>query len=158
MIEMIGAHGRRCVAIFIRVIYGMPSRTTPCTAFIAKRRLAHGTLADVVLRVKEAGDKDPDAQILVFDDATGRVIDVDTRGTPEEIVARIPRAENGNEATPPARGPGRPRLGVVGREVTLLPRHWEWLGSQRGGASAALRRLVEEAHLGDGGRERVRQA
>ena len=59
-------------------------------------------------------------------------------------------------ATP--RGPGRPRLGVVPREVTLLPRHWQWLASQPGGASVALRRLVDEARRSSVGRDRVRRA
>ena len=46
---------------------------------------------------------------------------------------------------PPPRGPGRPKLGVVAREITLLPRHWDWLAQQTGGASVAIRKLVEEA-------------
>jgi hypothetical protein len=58
----------------------------------------------------------------------------------------------------PPRGPGRPRLGVVAREVTLLPRHWEWLGEQPGGASAALRRIVDEARRGSHDKDRVRKA
>ena len=46
---------------------------------------------------------------------------------------------------PAPRGPGRPKLGVVAREITLLPRHWEWLAQQTGGASVAIRKLVDEA-------------
>jgi hypothetical protein len=56
------------------------------------------------------------------------------------------------------RGPGRPKLGVVAREVTLLPRHWEWLNAQPGGASVALRKLVEEARRGNESKDRMRQA
>lgn len=40
------------------------------------------------------------------------------------------------------------------REVTLLPRHWEWLSAQPGGASVALRKLVEAARKDP--RERAR--
>jgi hypothetical protein len=49
----------------------------------------------------------------------------------------------GAEGAPTRPGAGRPKLGVVAREVTLLPRHWDWLKAQPGGASAALRRLVD---------------
>ena len=63
-------------------------------------------------------------------------MDVDPRGSETEIRARLE----------PAPGPGRPRLGVTAREVTLMPRHWDWLGQkQPGGASVALRKLVEAA-------------
>lgn len=86
---------------------------------------------------------------LIFDDATGKPVDVDLRGSPEEVRARL---------EPAARGPGRPKLGVTAREVTLLPRHWDWLAAQPGGASVTLRRLVEEARRGGGGKERRRQA
>lgn len=90
--------------------------------------------------MKAALSRDPAARILVFDDATGQVIDLDLRGSNAEILARLVPAED-----QPARSRGRPRLGVVAREVTLLPRHWDWLATQPGGASHALRRLVEEA-------------
>jgi hypothetical protein len=109
--------------------------------------------------VKAALEAEPTATILVFDDGTGRAIDFDLRGTAEEIVARLPAPAGGlPEPAPTERGRGRPRLGVVAREVTLLPRHWDWLAAQPGGASQALRRLVEEARRSDGGRSRVRQA
>ena len=86
--------------------------------------------------------------IVIFSDATGRSLDLDLRGSDEEIVARLPRTALAPapdaQATEP-RGRGRPKLGVVAREVTLLPRHWEWLNAQPGGASVALRKLVDEA-------------
>ena len=75
---------------------------------------------------------------MILSDASGRVVDIDLRGTISEVVARL---EPG--APPPRRG--RPKLGVTAREVTLLPRHWDWLAAQPGGASAALRRLVDHA-------------
>lgn len=127
--------------------------TRPCTAFQGLRRIASGPLPEVALAVKAAQDGDPSAPLLTFDDATGRVIDLDLRGTPEAVAARFAPA---GEAAP--RGRGRPRLGVVAREVTLLPRHWEWLGAQPGGASVALRRLVEQARQAGGEQARRREA
>jgi hypothetical protein len=82
--------------------------------------------------------------VLVFDDATGKQIDFDLRGSDADITARLQKRFPAAGADAP-RTPGRPRLGVVAREVTLLPRHWEWLAEQPGGASVTLRRLVEEA-------------
>ncbi len=142
--------------------------TPSYTAFDLDRRIASGPLADVALRVRErvAGERPHD--VLVFDDATGRVVDLYLEGTPEEVAARYaPRpataaTEGGSAAgetmAPRRRGPGRPKLGVVGREVTLLPRHWEWLGSQPGGASVTLRKLVERARKENAGADRVRRA
>lgn len=120
-----------------------------CTAFAGLRKLAQGALIDVALAVKTAETQESGA-VLVFDDATGRVLDLDLRGTTAEIVARLARP--GGAEAEPARGRGRPKLGVVPREVTLLPRHWEWLAQQPGGASGALRRLVDEARRADQGR------
>lgn len=106
------------------------------TAFETGTCLARGPLPDVAVAVKARLDAAADAQVLVFDDADGRVIDLDLRGDAEAVRARL---------APPARSRGRPRLGVLAREVTLLPRHWDWLAQQPGGASAALRRLVDAA-------------
>ena len=47
---------------------------------------------------------------------------------------------------------------MVAREVTLLPRHWEWLAQQSGGASVALRRLVDQARRGTEDKDRIRRA
>jgi hypothetical protein len=105
-----------------------------CTAFKGATLLATGSQLEVALAIKQAGDLHA---ILAFDDATGKVIDFNVRGAEADITARYtPRSE--------ARGPGRPKLGVVAREVTLLPRHWDWLATQPGGASVVLRRLVEQ--------------
>lgn len=106
----------------------------------------------------------PEATILFFDDETGALVEVDLRGTPAEVRRRIEDSAAATRAAadtaPPVapRGPGRPKLGVVAREVTLLPRHWEWLGSQPGGASVALRRLVEEARKANAGADRRRRS
>jgi len=134
------------------------------TAFIGQQRLASGPLADIALAVMKASRKAATGPIIIFDDATGRPIDLDLRGTERDIVARLPQAAPdpetaADDATPPEpRGRGRPKLGVVAREVTLLPRHWEWLGTQPGGASVALRKLVEEARRSSGDRDRARAA
>ena len=103
-----------------------------CTAFEGVRRIASGELGQVALRAKEVIERGETAPVLIFDDVTSELIEVDFRGTAEDVVERIePRAGGTGAAvasTPPApRGPGRPKLGVVAREVTLLPRHWDWL-------------------------------
>lgn len=128
--------------------------TQACTAFEATRLLATGPRADVALAVKALLARNPEARVLVFDDATGRELDFDLRGTDAEIAARlapIPQPEA-------ARGPGRPKLGVVAREVTLLPRHWDWLGAQPGGASVTLRRLIDDARRATAGEGEQRAA
>ncbi|MET0400537.1 MAG: DUF2239 family protein [Longimicrobiaceae bacterium] len=142
-----------------------PASETPArvTAFDGHQRLASGPLHDVALAVKRAAGGGAAGPLLVFDDATGRVVDVDTRGTEAEVVARLSpggSAAGGTVESDPAapRGRGRPRLGVVAREVTLLPRHWEWLAAQPGGASVALRKLVEEARRGGADADRRRAA
>lgn len=136
-----------------------------CTAFHDATRIAGGALPDVALAVKAALAADAAAAILVFDDASGKVVDLDLRGSDAEIVARLApqpdkasntASETGGAEAP--RGRGRPKLGVVAREVTLLPRHWDWLALQPGGASQVLRRLVDEARKNDGGRSRARAA
>jgi uncharacterized protein len=117
------------------------AHTVEFTAFIGSRRLASGPLDQVALAAKKAIDRGAQQPVLIYNDETGRAIDIDGRGSDAEILGRLARP-----APPPLpRGPGRPKLGVVAREVTLLPRHWQWLGSQPGGASVALRKLVEAA-------------
>src|SRR6201991_5386485 len=122
-------------------------------AFLGQTRYAAGSLEAVVERCKALLDSDPDASPIIYDDETGRPVDIDYRGTTHDVLARLPSSE------PVAkRGPGRPKLGVVAREVTLLPRHWDWLATQPGGASVALRKLVEEARRANGDRDRNRAA
>ena len=125
-----------------------PYRTdTRCTAFLDDRRIAAGELRHVALRAQQALEAQPEAQLLIFDDADARLIDLDLRGGAAEIVQRLNRGEVpvAAEAETTKRGRGRPKLGVVAREVTLLPRHWQWLNAQPGGASIALRKLVDAA-------------
>ena len=133
-----------------------PAGELSCTAFDHQRLLASGPLAEVVRAAKQALDAGADGPLLIFDDRSSRQIEVDFRGTLDEVLARLPQAAAA--PAPTSRGPGRPKLGVVPREVTLLPRHWDWLAAQPGGASAVMRRLVEQALRGNGAHERARQA
>ena len=128
------------------------------TAFEGQRRLASGLLGEVALAVKRAEQRAAEG-VAIFSDATGRPIDLDLRGSDDEIVARLPPGPAAPEAAlSEPRGRGRPKLGVVAREVTLLPRHWQWLNTQPGGASVALRKLVEAARRANGDKDRIRAA
>jgi hypothetical protein len=143
-----------------------------CTAFAGSRRIRTGTLADVAIAAKDVITQGEPNPVLIFNDATSHVIDVDFRGSDADVVARImpaspPVAEEsgvGDAGESPYRESeiprprGRPRLGVVAREVTLLPRHWDWLATQPGGASAAVRRLVDQARQNSVDSDRLRQA
>lgn len=136
-----------------------------CTAFAGTKRIASGDLRDVALKAKAVWDADKWAQVLIFDDMTSHLVEVDFRGTPEDVLRRIGEQSGKSmhdgaaaEVEADAKRPGRPRLGVVAREVTLLPRHWDWLASQPGGASVALRKLVEQARMDHRGRDRQRRA
>lgn len=140
---------------------------TPCTAFAGDRLLASGKLGSVALAVKKWAGQGAQEPILVFDDHTSALIELDLRGTAADVTRRLEQipaqtASADSSACPALtdahRGPGRPRLGVVAREVTLLPRHWDWLACQPGGASVALRKLVEEARRSHGSKDRTRQA
>jgi uncharacterized protein len=124
-----------------------------CTAFTGMKQIASGDLRLVALKSKAVIDSDDCAQVLIFDDTTADIIEVDFRGTPEEVLRRVARPVEVE-----SRGPGRPKLGVVAREVTLLPRHWDWLAGQPGGASVTLRKLVEQARKDNEGKDRLRRA
>ena len=158
--------------------------STRCTAFAGDRLVAAGPLRSVALTARQALDLDPEARLLIFDDAEQRQVEIDLRGSMAEVVQRLAAAENGQatgaagapagaaaaragsgaaasagagDEEAPRRGRGRPKLGVVAREVTLLPRHWAWLNAQPGGASVALRKLVESARRGTGDGDRRRE-
>lgn len=136
------------------------------TAFDGHRRLASGALETVALAVRRAADEPASGPIAIFDDATGRTIDLDLCGTADDVRARYAAApaaaqaaaEAGEPGAGEPRGRGRPKLGVVSREVTLLPRHWDWLAAQPGGASVALRKLVEDARRTHAAADRRRDA
>ena len=153
--------------------------TTCCIAFAGDRSVAAGTLLEVARAVKSLIDRDPVTPVVVFADDSSEVIDLDLRGSVEEVLRRLaesspyppsPHARSAaltqpNPDSEPTtanatvrNGPGRPKLGVVAREVTLLPRHWEWLATQPGGASVVLRKLVERARMELSPQDRTRRA
>ena len=133
--------------------------TLRCTAFAGPHRIASGELRHVALKAKQAFDAGK--QVLVFEDASGQPVELPLELPVGDLLRRLAEpaapAMGAGESAP--RRPGRPKLGVVSREVTLLPRHWAWLAAQPGGASVALRKLVEEARRvsADGDRRRAAQ-
>jgi uncharacterized protein len=143
--------------------FSTPNHTncrTLCTAFEGTRLIASGELVHVALQAKEAVDRGAQEPVLIFDDLSSEVIELDFRGLAEDVLQRLPPAPEEEPATAGdvQRRPGRPKLGVVAREVTLLPRHWEWLNLQAGGASVALRKLVDQARVANAGNDRIRMA
>lgn len=134
-------------------------------AFDGSRKIAEGSLSDVARAAKIQLDADERTALLVFDATTSRPVELDLRGSVENVLKRIAAQADAAEqpAAPMAaadapKRPGRPKLGVVAREVTLLPRHWEWLASQPGSASVTLRKLVEKARLASTDEDRMREA
>jgi uncharacterized protein len=139
-----------------------PAPEAAYVAFEADRCIASGDLREVARSAKAALGRHPHASILIFNALTSAQVDVDFRGSVDDVLARIPPsgAPAADEETVVAapRGPGRPKLGVVAREITLLPRHWDWLAQQRGGASVVIRRLVDDARRNGEGDNRIRLA
>lgn len=121
------------------------------TAFLEKTCIARGPIESVVTAAKELLDQGKTSRIAIFSDDTGETIEIDFRGTLNDVLSRLthhpmlPTQIQNEPVENSMRRPGRPKLGVISREVSLLPRHWDWLAKQSGGASNALRRLVEEA-------------
>lgn len=140
----------------------MPSLADTYTAFHGTLALGSGSLGTVALAAHRALARDPTAVVTLIHHGSGRPVDLDLRGTEAEVAARH-AAPDASPAAPDAdasrpRGRGRPRLGVVAREVTLLPEHWDWLGGQPGGASVALRKLVLQAMRASAGPDALRRA
>lgn len=140
----------------------MPYQENPShSGFLGHRRIATGPLHQVASAVRAALRRNPHDTALVFRDDTGDQVEIDLR---EDAKAAADNTEQDRSAAAasaaPAstRGRGRPKLGVVAREVTLLPEHWDWLASQPGGASVALRKLVHEARRASAGRDLTRRA
>jgi hypothetical protein len=128
------------------------------TVFEGPTLLFRGQLIDVVQRTKARLGKSTDnSSLLIFSDSTGKIMDFNFQGSEADVLKRLDVFVQ--EAEPKDNsGPGRPKLGVISREVSLLPRHWEWLASQTGGASAVLRRLIDEARRKSFGGNGVKQA
>jgi hypothetical protein len=142
--------------------------TPSYTSFNGHKRVASGSLLVNAFAVKHTLDSGVTSALLTFCDQTGQVVDIDLRGSDADILARLPPDgfqlqgnesalfDSGDSAEP--RGRGRPKLGVVAREVTLLPRHWDWLATQPGGASVTLRKLVDESRRANADRDLQRLA
>lgn len=128
---------------------GPNEEETMYTAFAGNRRIAAGTRDSILSVLKQYTDSHDD-RVLIFEDLSGKQVDFDFSGSLDDVL------ERGRARTVRVR-PGRPKLGVVGREVSLLPRHWEWLEDQPNGISAAIRRLVDEARRREPGAQRARR-
>lgn len=114
------------------------------TAFLQRRQIAHGNLSEILQQIKATpiGNE----SVFIFNDQTGKRLDIHPHGDEASALAAYPElAEQQPEESATVKTRGRPKLGVSAKEVTLLPRHWEWLATQPGGASATLRRLIEQA-------------
>lgn len=140
-----------------------PHETSACTAFADGSRIASGDMTTVAVACKRFVDSGDDRTLLVFDDATAQPVEMDLRGDEGDVLRRLAADSEtapADDQLSPAetRRVGRPKLGVVGREVTLLPRHWEWLNAQPGGASVALRKLVDKARRDNEADDRVRRS
>ncbi len=138
-----------------------PTLSSTCSAFADTRCVAQGDLHSVAAAVKQLIEQGEQAHVLIFDDVTSEPVEVDFRGSLKAVLGRLPQpvvpdAAASEDAA--VRAPGRPKLGVVAREVTLLPRHWEWLAAQPGGASVVLRKLVEAASRANEDKDRMRRA
>lgn len=135
-----------------------PKEVESCTAFSQFKIISCGSVKEVALEVKDYLKHHPKAQVLIFDDETSLPVEIDLRGSVEALERRLTDLEenHGDERKKP--GPGRPKLGVIAKEVTLLPQHWDWLARQPGGASVTLRKLVEEAKKKNHAKDQLRQA
>lgn len=120
--------------------------TNTYTAFEDHKIIAKGSLQEVVLKVKKRFDKHPESLMVIYSDATGKSMDfINMQGSESDVLKRIVVYTMDTPTKESTSGPGRPKLGVISREVSLLPRHWEWLATQSSGASATLRKLVDDA-------------
>ncbi len=121
------------------------------SSFIGDRHLFTGDLKGMLSQTHAYISRHGEEGLLIFDNFSGRQIDYNFRVSLEELL--------GKELPPtPKKGPGRPRLGVVCGEISLLPRHWDWLQRQRQSASATIRRLIEAAMKEASPEEKTREA
>jgi len=135
-----------------------PVLPNPIIAFAGDQLIAQGDFAEVALAVQAAQERGVGGAVVVSDAVTQPDLAGDPRAVGAAPATLAPAPETTDESTESPRGPGRPKLGVVAREVTMLPRHWDWLAGQPGGASVALRKLVEGALREAEGPDRARRA
>lgn len=135
------------------------NEVSTCTAFDEIKKVASGPIKEVAVKVKEHLKKNPKARILIYNDRTSDLVEIDFRGTIDTVLKRLEEIEAAGESADDKKsGPGRPKLGVIAKEVTLLPTHWEWLAKQPGGASVTLRKLVEETKKKNFAKDQLRLA
>ncbi|WP_227318990.1 DUF2239 family protein [Cedecea davisae] len=118
--------------------------TITLTAFQQQRLIARGSLSELLRQIQatQVGNE----PIFIFNDQNGKRLDIHAHGDAASAIAAYPElAERQTEEATAVKSRGRPKLGVLAKEVTLLPRHWDWLATQPGGASATLRKLIEQA-------------
>lgn len=137
-------------------------------AFKGHKLIASGSAQSVEEKIENELKQGDKASILFFLASSGHQIDLDSfasdsiqsgaTATGSDAEEAVVDTGNNQPQIPEKRGRGRPKLGVIGREVTLLPRHWEWLDKQRGGASATIRRLVEQDRKAGADQEQIRQS
>lgn len=133
-----------------------PQKDRKYIAFAEGKKIAAGDIFLVANKAKKILKADPKTQILIFDDLNSQQIEIDFRGTQEAVQQRLEDLFSQKDVETRT-GPGRPRLGVIAKEVTLLPEHWDWLGRQPGGASVTLRKLIEEAKKRNQAQDLLRQ-
>lgn len=120
-----------------------PNIDTICIAFSGDIKISSGPILKVAEATKKHLIKKPNSDIQIFDHDTGQFLEVDFRGSLSQVVERMKKSFI--IETEKIRGPGRPKLGVVSKEITLLPKHWDWLNLQANGASGSIRKLIDEA-------------
>ena len=142
-----------------------PDLYTRLIAFSNNQCVAEGMPEQVVTDLKSLVNQQPESKLIILDAATSRTVEIDFRESPSTILAKqfrpaepTPSVAADQSERETKRGRGRPKLGVVSKEVTLLPRHWDWLSKQPGGISVALRKLVEEARRGNAEEDQRRSA
>lgn len=132
-----------------------PKANRDYVAFADNKKIADGDVIAVALKVKKYLNTHSESSLLVFDQETSAQVELDLRGTEEAVERRLAAMLAPEEKKC---GPGRPKLGVISKEVTLLPQHWEWLALQPGGASVTLRKLIEEAKKKNSDKDQIRRA
>lgn len=126
------------------------------TAFMGTNFFGQGLLSEIILKIKKHIGSSDNTNILIFSDLTGKAIDFNFQGTTSDVQKRLDIFVS-EGTTQLSTGPGRPKLGVISREISLLPQHWEWLATQPGGSSAVIRKLIDEARKKSEGSLSIKQ-